>query len=110
MNTCAHTPDTPQDATFRTLGLALVLAAASMTGGWLASLGLWEPALSLHHRLLLGILVRPFALALWLFSALGALALSFQSLVSSCKCRRWGDAVLAVVMLTLVLVPAGGWF
>lgn len=92
------------------LATSLLLITLSLAGGWLACQSL-NPvsAVTVHHRLLLILLVQPFALAAWFFCGLPGLGLALQSLFTAIGQRRVVVSLLSLGLLGLALVSASLW-
>ena len=89
---------------------SLLLLTLSLAGGWLAGLSLFSTGMhTVHQRLLLILLVQPFALAAWFFCGLPGLGLALQSLVTAVRQRRLGVSLLSAGLLGLALVSASLW-
>ncbi|TDU71247.1 hypothetical protein EI77_02369 [Prosthecobacter fusiformis] len=89
---------------------SLLLLTLSLAGGWLASQSLSPRGMdSVHQRLLMILLVQPFALAAWFFCGLPGLGLALQSLFTAITQRRVTVTLLSAGLLALALVSATLW-
>lgn len=94
----------------RDLITSLFLLTLSLAGGWLACQSLFLTGFeTVHHRLLMILLVQPFALAAWLFCGLPGFGLALQSLVTAMRQRRVAVSLLSAGLLGLALVSASLW-
>ncbi|SKA85865.1 hypothetical protein SAMN02745166_01218 [Prosthecobacter debontii] len=92
------------------LWLGLLLLGISIAGAWTASLvSQLTGAEALHLRLLIALLVHPFALAAWLFCGLPGLALAVKSLMGAMEKRSVVAGLCSVGLLALSLACVSFW-
>lgn len=94
----------------RDLLTSLLLLCLAIGGGWLAGLAMEaKPGGSTQMRLLIVLLVHPFAMAAWFFCGLPGLALALKSLLGALQQRHVLALVLSTGLMALSLVCATIW-
>lgn len=102
-----HSPSGPLTHDLLTSLLLLSIATA---GGWLAYQAVDVSAAgSIHLRLLIILLVQPFALAAWVFCGLPGLGLAMKSLFGAIEQRKAAAGLVSVGLVALSLACATLW-